>query len=353
MNDHRPHTTEPHAPRRLLVTGGAGFIGSHLVERLVARGDHVTIVDDLSTGRVSNLAAIRDRVRFINQGLAEAMPALEAEHFDGIYHLAAAVGVKLVLEQPIESIETNVDLTAALLRFAANRGPDGSPCQTLIASSSEVYGKPDHEVFSEDDDAVYGPTTITRWSYALSKALDEHLALAHHAAGTVPVVVVRFFNTVGPRQIGRYGMVLPRFVAAALAGDDLEVYGDGTQSRCFCDVRDSASALPKLLDDPACHGRVFNLGSDRPVRIGDLARDVVRLTASTSAIRHVPYDDAYPAGFEDLKHRRPGLTRVRDAIGFEARTPLDQTILDLAEEIRGGPAVPTPAESTTRTGEQR
>ncbi|MEO0715616.1 MAG: NAD-dependent epimerase/dehydratase family protein [Planctomycetota bacterium] len=352
MNEPSPHTTKPLAPRRLLVTGGAGFIGSHLVERLVARGDDVTIVDDLSTGRESNIAAVIDRVRFLKRGLAEAMPALGDEHFDGIYHLAAAVGVKLVLEKPIESIETNVDLTAALLRFAAKRGPDGSPCPTLIASSSEVYGKPDHEVFSEDDDAVYGPTTITRWSYALSKALDEHLALAHHAAGTVPVVVVRFFNTVGPRQIGRYGMVLPRFVAAALAGDDLEVYGDGSQSRCFCDVRDSASALPKLLDDPGCHGRVFNLGSDSPIRIGDLARDVVRLTESTSSIRHVPYDDAYPAGFEDLKHRRPGLTRVRDAIGFEASTPLDQTILDLADEIRGGSVDSIATRPAAQTGEQ-
>lgn len=323
---------------RVLVTGGAGFIGSHLVERLVERGDEVTVVDDLSTGRLENLSGVSGAIRIIQRDLADALPALAEEPFDAIYHLAAAVGVKLVLERPVESIETNVNLTSALLRFAARAGRGGSGCPTLIASSSEVYGKPDHQLFSEDDDTVYGPTTITRWSYALSKALDEHLALAHHASGDVPVVVVRFFNTVGPRQIGRYGMVLPRFVTAALAGEPLQVYGDGTQSRCFCDVRDVAAALPRLLQTPACRGRVFNLGSDRPVRIGDLAREVVRLTASGSPIRHIPYDDAYPAGFEDLRHRRPSLDRVRAAIGFEATTSLEQTILDLAQSIRSAPA---------------
>lgn len=315
---------------RTLVTGGAGFIGSHLVEHLVARGDAVTVVDDLSTGIESNLDAVRDRVNFIRSDLAAAIPVLATlPPFDRVYHLAAAVGVDLVLTDPVRAIEINVESTAALLRHLTGHA---SP-PTLIASSSEVYGKPGTSVFSENDDALYGATTVTRWSYAHAKALDEHLALGYHATRGLPTVIARFFNTVGPRQRGTYGMVVPRFVQAAIEAKPLRVFGDGRQSRCFCDVRDIAPALPRLLDSPACHGRVFNLGSDRETTIHDLAETVVRTLGSRSVIQTVPYSDAYPAGFEDLRQRRPDLARVREAIGFTPTIPLERTIADIAAAI--------------------
>lgn len=329
-------TTSPGGPRRTLVTGGAGFIGSHLVERLVQRGDEVVVVDDLSTGRACNLEPSLHALRFVEADLAAALPALAGERFDEIYHLAAAVGVDLVLADPIGSIERNIGLTGEVLRFAE---ANGHP-RVLVASSSEVYGKPGTLVFSEEDDVHYGPTTVTRWSYACSKAVDEFLAIAYHERRGTPTVVVRFFNTVGPRQVGTYGMVLPRFVASALAGDPLRVFGDGAQTRCFCDVRDVAGALPALLAQRACHGRVFNLGSDRPISIGDLAELVIDTLASGSAIEKVPYTDAYPGGFEDLRHRRPDLSRVREAIGFEPGTPLERTIRDVAEWVRRGQDAP-------------
>lgn len=324
----------PTPARQVLVTGGAGFIGSHLVDRLLDRGDHVTVVDNLSTGRRQNLPSDHPRLRFIEADLQSALGALgPGERFHQVYHLAAAVGVKLVMDDPIGSIETNVGQTAALLRFVDQHRPGGQPVPTLIASSSEVYGKPAKDVFSEEDDVVYGPTTATRWSYAASKAIDEYLALAYHAQRGLPVVVVRFFNTVGPRQIGQYGMVLPRFVRAALAGDALEVYGDGSASRCFCDVRDVVETLPRLLDQPACHGRVFNLGSDRPITIAQLADLVKRVLRAEAPIKLVPYTDAYPRGFEDLRHRKPDLTRVRQAVGFAPSIALEDTIRDIAREI--------------------
>lgn len=325
------------APRHTLVTGGAGFVGSHLVERLLARGDHVTVVDNLSTGRRANLDAAPDRyrLRFIEADLKDALAAFDpAERFDEIYHLAAAVGVQLVMDDPIRGIETNIEQTAALLRFAADRGPAGGPAPTLLTSSSEVYGKSAHSPFSETDDVVYGPTTVTRWSYACSKAIDEYLALAYHRQHRLPAVVVRLFNTVGPRQVGDYGMVLPRFVKAALRGDPIEIYGDGSQSRCFCDVRDVAEALPRLLGASAARGGIFNVGSDRPITIGELADLVIRTLGSRSLKRVVPYSEAYPAGFEDLKQRRPDLRRVRGMIGFEPRRPLEETIRDLASDMR-------------------
>ncbi len=324
-------------PRRVLVTGGAGFIGSHLVDLLTARGDHVTVIDDLSTGRRSNLAGAEKsgRVRFIQADLGRAIEALAAERFDEIYHLAAAVGVQLVMTEPIRAIETNVEQTARMLRFALTASRSGGPARILIASSSEVYGKGTRSPFSEDDDVLYGPTTITRWSYACSKAIDEFLALAHARQHGLPVVVARFFNTVGPRQVGDYGMVLPRFVSAALAGRELEVHGDGTQSRCFCDVRDVSGVLPVLLGDASCAGRVFNIGSDRVISIRELADLVISQTGSKSAVRLVPYAQAFPPGFEDLAMRRPDLSRIRGAVGFEPRIPLDRTVRDLAEELRG------------------
>ncbi len=328
-----PHP-DPGPTRRVLVTGGAGFIGSHLVERLLTRGDRVTVIDDLSTGRRDNLPDEHPHLRFIEANLADALDALgSGERFDQIYHLAAAVGVRLVMNQTVRSIETNVEQTAALLRFARTHGPDGDGAPTLLASSSEVYGKSTRCPFSEDDDTTYGPTTVSRWSYALGKAIDEHLALAHHADGSVPCVVVRLFNTIGPRQIGTYGMVVPRFVQRALAGQPLQVHGDGSQTRCFCDVRDVVPALMKLLDSPRCHGRVFNLGSNTEISICDLADLVIRVTDSPSRVQLVPYDEAYGRGFEDLVRRVPDLSRIRAAIGFEPRIELAQTIADIAREM--------------------
>jgi UDP-glucose 4-epimerase len=322
-------------PRRALVTGGAGFIGSHLVAHLLERDDHVTVVDDLSTGRRANLPQTHERLRFIEADLSDALHALgRGEVFDEIYHLAAAVGVTLVLERPIHAIETNVNQTAALLRFASGHAHGWRPVPTLVASSSEVYGKGVRAPFAEDDDVVYGPTTASRWSYACSKAIDEYLSLAHHRAGHLPVVVARFFNTVGPRQVGDYGMVLPRFVRAALAGEDLVVFGDGNQTRCFCHVLDVVDALPRLLTTPACHGRVFNVGSDQPITIADLARLVIETLGSPSGVRVIGYDEAYAAGFEDLRHRQPDLARIREAIGFEPARSLEDTIRDIAGAMR-------------------
>lgn len=343
-----PRIDAPAGPKVSLVTGGAGFIGSHLVELLLDRGDRVTVIDDLSTGGRRNLPASHEGLRFIEARLDSALASFGGgERFDEIYHLAASVGVDRVLADPIASIETNVEQTSALLRFAEAHGTTDAGAATLIASSSEVYGKSDKVPFSEEDDVVYGPTTMTRWSYAMGKAIDEHLALAYHGQQRTPTSVVRFFNTVGPRQIGRYGMVLPRFVASALAGEPLRVFGDGSQTRCFCDARDAAAALPKLLGMDACRGRVFNLGSDRSISIGELAALVISTLSSQSQVELVPYDRAYPAGFEDLKQRQPDLSRVREAIGFEPKIPLERTIEDIAAFIANAQTASTTPDPTT------
>ncbi|MCC6322444.1 MAG: GDP-mannose 4,6-dehydratase [Phycisphaerales bacterium] len=328
--------------RRVLITGGAGFIGSHLTDLLLSRGDEVTIVDNLSTGRLGNIpAATRARVRFIEAELSSALAAFgPGELFDEIYHLAAAVGVRLVVDDPIGCIETNIIGTAHLLRFALRHGPGGGPAPTLVASSSEVYGKSEKVPFSEDDDVVYGPTTRSRWSYATSKAVDEYLALAHHTTHRLPVVVTRFFNTVGPRQVGAYGMVLPNFVAAAIEDRPIPIYGDGLQVRCLCDVRDVVDALPRLMGSAACHGRVFNVGSDRPLTIDQLADRVIAVLGSSSTKQFIPYDTAYAAGFEDLRRRVPDLSRIRAAIGFAPRIDLDQTIRDIAGAMRAAGNLP-------------
>ena len=316
----------------ILVTGGAGFIGSHLVDHLLERGDRVVVVDDFSTGRRSNLDAAfgvaGDRLEVVEGTVGEVLPTLEPTAFDSIYHLAAAVGVRLVVEEPIRTIETNVHETSAVFEFARkNRVP------TLVASTSEVYGKGSGEPMSEDDDVIYGPSVVPRWSYACSKAIDEYLALAHDREGVVPTVVVRFFNTVGPRQRGEYGMVLPRFVQACVDGNQMEVHGDGLQSRCFCDVRDVVKALPRLIEDVKHRGKVFNLGSDESITIRDLAELVRTRTGSESSIRFVDYVEVFDEEFEDLQIRIPDLSRVRAAIGFQAGIPLDQTIDDLAVEF--------------------
>lgn len=315
--------------RVTLVTGGAGFIGSHLVERLVERGDHVVVVDNLSTGRRENLAAVdKAAVTVVESDVTTALPQLESRRFDEIYHLAAAVGVQLVVDEPIRSIETNVLETSAILRYAA-----ATRARILVASSSEVYGKSTRTPFAEADDVVYGPTIYSRWSYACSKALDEHLALAYAQDHDLHAVIVRFFNTVGPRQVGDYGMVVPRFVEAALAGRPLRVFGDGRQSRCFCDVRDVVAALPLLMAASDTAGEVFNVGSDRPIEILQLAELVRRTLERDAPIELVSYEDAYGRPFDDLRVRQPDLTKIRGVIDFEPGIPLERTIIDLARSL--------------------
>jgi UDP-glucose 4-epimerase len=320
-------------PRSILVTGGAGFIGSHLVEFLLARGDRVVVVDDLSTGSESNLRHARaiagDRLMLIRSTVSEVAQGELPEIPSRIFHLAAAVGVRRVLERPLDSIETNVFETSAALRLARRH-----QAPILLASSSEVYGKASKLPFAEDDDVVYGSTAVPRWSYGCAKALDEWLGLAAWRETGIPVVVARIFNTVGPRQVGRWGMVLPRFVEAALAGRALEIHGDGLQSRCFADVRDVSQALNTLLACEAAAGRVFNVGSDEPITIRALAERVVRRLESASPLVHLPYETAYGPGFEDLRARQPDLGRIRRTIGFERRIGLDQTIADLARAMQ-------------------
>jgi nucleoside-diphosphate-sugar epimerase len=336
-HDNAAHTgDDAESSLRVLVTGGSGFIGSHLVDRLLARGDHVTVVDNLSTGQLANLNINHPNLRFIEASLDAALHSFgPGEVFDEVYHLAAAVGVTLIIEDPIGSIHTNVEQTAALLKFISQRASPEHPASTLIASSSEVYGKGEHSPFREDDDVLYGPTTVGRWSYACSKAIDEYLAMAYCASHQCQITVARFFNTVGPRQIGRYGMVLPRFVAAAITNEQLTIFGDGTQSRCFCDVRDVAGVLPHMVAEPKCCGSVFNVGSDEPITIEALADLVIEVTGSASSKRFIPYEAAYASGFEDLKQRRPDLSRIKNAVGFEPKIPLVNTIRDLADQIRG------------------
>ncbi len=320
-----------------LITGGAGFIGSHLAEVLIAGGCKVVAIDDLSTGSASNVAHLpADRFTLLRAPVVEAMKRLESQHFDEVYHLAAGVGVDLVLEKPREVIEGSLRNASAVLEAAlAWQRPD-RPCSVLMASSSEVYGKSDRVPFREDDDVVYGPTTMTRWSYAYAKGMDEFVALSYHARHRLPVVVARFFNTVGPRQSGEWGMVLPRFVRAALSGQPLQVFGDGCQQRCFCDVRDVARTLPVLVRKPACRGGVFNVGSEGMMTIRDLAQRVIQVLDSSSRIETIPYERAYRGGFEDVAARQPDLTRLKTATGFEPTIGIEQTIRDLAASMQTG-----------------
>ena len=316
--------------RATLVTGGGGFIGSHLVQRLLDRGDRVVVVDNFSTGRPSNLAGLDpQRVQVVAATVSDALPRFTPGQFDEIYHLAAAVGVRLVIEQPIQTVETNVLETGAVLRFAAH-----ASTPVLLASTSEIYGKSTKTPFAEEDDVVYGPTVLHRWSYACSKAIDEYLALAYARERGLPVVIARLFNTVGPRQVGDYGMVLPRFVDAALDGRPLQVYGDGRQTRSFCDVRDVVDVLCGMLGNPRCRGRVINVGHDQTIEIRALAELVRQTLGSESPIVMVPYDRAFGEGFDDLPDRQPDLTRLREATGFRVRIPLTETIRDVAEELR-------------------
>jgi UDP-glucose 4-epimerase len=313
--------------KHVLVTGGAGFIGSHLVERLLADGQAVTVIDDLSTGRLENLRAVAGRadLRVIQQKVSEcAELAKLAASAGAIYHLAAAVGVELVVNSPIRVLETNLHETEVLLAAA---GAAGAPL--LLASTSEVYGKSQKAAFTEEDDLLIGPPHRSRWSYACSKLMDEFLALAHGSERGLPVIIARLFNTVGARQTGRYGMVLPRFIAAARRGEPLRVHGDGQQTRCFCQVGDTVEALVRLESCPAARGEVFNVGGTEEISIMDLARLVVETLNSKSAIELVPYADAYAPGFEDMRRRKPVVDKLFKAVGFRPATPL-RRIIELA-----------------------
>jgi UDP-glucose 4-epimerase len=317
---------------RALVTGGAGFIGSHLTEALLAAGHEVAVLDDLSTGRLENLAAVDGEPGLtVTVGTIRDEPLVRklVSSADVVFHLAAAVGVRLILERPVETIETNVVGTEVVLRAAAETG-----ARVVIASTSEVYGKSARVPLAEDDDRLLGPTSKSRWSYACAKAMDEFLALAYHRERRLPVVIVRFFNTIGPRQTGRYGMVVPRFVRQALDGAPITVYGDGHQSRCFTDVEDAVRATVGLALAPAAAGEVFNVGTGHEITIGALAERVRMLVGSRSPIRAVPYDDAYQPGFEDLRRRVPDLRKIRDAIGFEPRVALDESLRRVIHHLR-------------------
>ena len=325
-------TESPH--RHVLVTGGAGFIGSHLVELLLADGALVTVVDDLSTGVRANLDAASHahpgRLHLVESTVSDWVCG--APGFDGAYHLAGSVGVRLVMDDPARAAERNVGETMSLLGWASRtRTP------VPFESSSEVHRKGISCPFREDSDLLFGPPTSPRWSYGLSKAIDEQMAIAAGARDGFPAVVARFFNTTGPRQRGCHGMVLPRFVAAARAGLPLEVHGSGRQVRCFCDVRDVVRALPRMLSAPDCHGKVFNLGSDRPISIDELARLVVSTIGSSSEIVRIPHADVFGPGFEDLEVRIPDMERARRAIGFEPGIALDQTIRDIAAYLARTP----------------
>ncbi len=317
---------------RALVTGGAGFIGSHLTEALLAAGHEVAVLDDLSTGRLENLAAVDGEPGLtVTVGTIRDEPLVRklVSSADVVFHLAAAVGVRLILERPVETIETNVVGTEVVLRAAAEAG-----ARVLIASTSEVYGKSARVPLAEDDDRVLGPTTKSRWSYACAKAMDEFLALAYHRERRLPVVIARFFNTIGPRQTGRYGMVVPRFVRQALDGAPITVYGDGQQSRCFTDVEDAVRATVALALAPAAVGEVFNVGTGHEITIGALAERVRTLVGSASPIRAVPYEEAYQPGFEDLRRRVPDVRKIRDAIGFEPRVALDESLRRVIHHLR-------------------
>ncbi len=317
---------------KALITGGAGFIGSHLAEALLARGDTVYVIDDLSTGNITNIAHLKPFDRFhytIDTVMNGPVLAELVDYADVVYHLAAAVGVRLVVESPVRTIETNLRGTEVVLEMASKKRK-----KVFIASTSEVYGKSTDQPFREDGDLVIGAPHKGRWSYACSKAIDEFLGLAYWKERKLPVIIVRFFNTVGPRQTGRYGMVLPTFVRQALAGQPITVYGDGTQSRCFTYVRDVVDAVIRLSTKDEAVGQVFNIGGNEEISIAALAERVKAITGSDSEIVYVPYDEAYEAGFEDMPRRVPDISRIHRTIGYSPSLGIDQIIERVVEYYR-------------------
>ena len=317
---------------RALITGGAGFIGSHLTDALLDAGHEVLILDNLSTGSIDNIAHIKGRPGFeyfIDTVNNEPLLAELIDRSDVVFHFAAAVGVKLIVEQPVYTIETNVHGTEVVLKYANKKKK-----LVVIASTSEVYGKSKDVPFREDSDLVLGPTPKHRWAYACSKAIDEFLALAYWKERKLPVIIVRFFNTVGPRQTGQYGMVIPNFVRQALAGEPITVFGDGTQSRAFTHVTDVVGALIKLIQEPKAIGQVINIGNMQEITIEQLAVRVRELSGSKSPIKFIPYDEAYESGFEDMPRRVPDLTRVKGLIGYEPRHDLDEILTQVIDYFR-------------------
>jgi UDP-glucose 4-epimerase len=328
-------------PAKALITGGAGFIGSHLAEFLLDEGWEVFVLDDLSTGAHRNVEQVRDRPGFhlvVDSVLSPSVVSELVYKCDVVYHLAAAVGVRLIVEQPVHTMVTNVQGTETVLEYCNKFGK-----RVLIASSSEVYG--DHREerpLAEDDRRVYGPVTERRWLYADSKAMDEFLALGFHQERGLDCIIARFFNTVGPRQQGQYGMVIPRFVERALAGAPLEVHGDGMQTRSFCHVSDTIRAVHGLMQAPETSGKIFNVGSAERVRILDLAERVLELSRSNSSIEFIPHDKVYGLGIEDVLHREPSIEKIRTAIGWRPSLDLDRILADVIEHTRHAP--PTPVE---------
>lgn len=317
---------------KVFITGGCGFIGSHLAERLLERGNRVLVLDDLSTGRIENIAHLIGQPGFeyrIGSALDAPLVTELVDRCDVTVHLAAAVGVRLIVERPVHTIETNVRATETVLAAAAKKQK-----LVVVASTSEVYGKSTHVPFREDHDLQLGPTTHSRWAYACSKALDEWLALAYAREQSVPVIIVRFFNTVGPRQTGRYGMVLPNFARQALRGEPITVFGTGEQSRCFGHVHDAVEALLRLMETPAAVNQVFNVGATEEVSILRLAELVREATESRSEIRLVPYGEAYAAGFEDMMRRVPDVSKLERTTGFRPRIPLSVIIDDVVADQR-------------------
>jgi UDP-glucose 4-epimerase len=317
---------------KALLTGGAGFVGSHLAELLLGQGHQVTVLDDLSTGSMDNITHLKGRPGFeyvINSVMNEPLTAELIDSADVVYHLAAAVGVKLIVDAPVRTIETNVHGTEVVLKHASKKGR-----LVVVFSTSEVYGKSAAVPFREDADLVLGPTSKHRWAYACSKAIDEFLALAYCREKRLPVIVVRLFNTVGPRQTGRYGMVIPNFVRQALAGDPITVYGDGTQSRSFTDVSDVVGALATLVREPRAVGEVFNIGNSEEITILDLAEKVRAAAGSQSPITFVPYDEAYEAGFEDMPRRVPDLSKIHACVGYRPTLGLDAILQRVVAHTR-------------------
>jgi len=322
---------------RNLITGGAGFIGSHLTEELLRRGEEVTVIDNLATGSMDNIAHLKSHPKFsyhintiVNRRLMEKL----IRRSDMVYHMAAAVGVKYIIDNPLESIRTNINGTEIVLDLAYSLGKK----KVILASTSEIYGKnrPGKSTFSEDDDRVLGPTTTSRWSYSCTKAVDEFLALAYWHEKRMPVVIVRFFNTCGPRQTGRYGMVVPRFIKQALSGEPITIYDDGKQSRCFTDISDSVKAVMLLSRNPKAVGSIFNIGNpENNITINALAKKIKKMTGSGSAIKHISYNKAYKEGFEDMRHREPDISKLKRLTGFKPVVDIDDMLRGIIGDLKG------------------